>query len=377
MNWLFIGGILLFVAILLVTVAIHEAGHMAAAKKLGLDVPEYSVGFGPKLFTIRTKKTAYSLRAIPLGGFVIIHDERYPEKSYERIALSRVKPWKRQIVFLAGPAVNIVIGVVVLFAVLLSTPYNKPANYVGELYTCSNSAGCGAREAGLKEGDKIVAIDGVAVKNFEDLGKAKEGKTELKTVVVKRAGETVMLRDLKMTVDPKTKVAYMGIQATKPTYRSFADASTFVTSAFKQNFIGILHMPEKLPKVFSNIFSGDKGADDPASVVAASKTYGDLAANTQQTTEFKAQTFLYYSALFNLGIGLINLIPILPLDGGRMWIAFCDTLRIRYYRLRKKKYQPVTQRMFSYLSATSAIAVFGFMALIILSDVSAWVAGSI
>lgn len=377
MNWLFIGGILLFVAILLVTVAVHEAGHMAAAKKLGLDVPEYSVGFGPKLFTIRTKKTAYSLRAIPLGGFVIIHDERYPEKSYERIALSRVKPWKRQIVFLAGPAVNIVIGVVVLFAVLLSTPYNKPSNYVGELYNCSNAAGCGAREAGLKQGDKIVSIDGVPVKNFKQLGEAKAGKTVLDTVVVERDGRTVTVNDMKLKFDPKTKVAYMGIQATKPTYRSFADASTFVTDAFKKNFVGILHMPEKLPKVFANIFSGDKGADDPSSVVAASKTYGDLAANTQATNEVKLQTFVYYGALFNLGIGLINLIPILPLDGGRMWIALCDTIRLRYYRLRKKKYQPVTQRMFSYLSATSAIAVFGFMALIILSDVSAWASGSI
>jgi RIP metalloprotease RseP len=106
MDWLFVAGVLFFVLVLLVTVAIHEAGHMTAAKALKLDVPEYSVGFGPKLFTIRTKKTAYSLRAIPLGGFVLITDMRYPEKSYERSALSRVSPWKRQIVFFAGPAVN-------------------------------------------------------------------------------------------------------------------------------------------------------------------------------------------------------------------------------------------------------------------------------
>jgi len=377
MDWLFVAGVLFFVLVLLVTVAIHEAGHMTAAKALKLDVPEYSVGFGPKLFTIRTKKTAYSLRAIPLGGFVLISDMRYPEKSYERTALSRVSPWKRQIVFFAGPAVNLVVGTAILLALLVATPYQQQANYVGELNTCDSNTGCEAQKAGLEVGDKIVMIDGVPISNFEDIAPAKNGKEVIETLIVERAGEEVTIKNLPLTLDKETGVSYMGIQATKEAYRTVGDAWTFVAFSFTENLKALANLPEKVPAVLGNIVTGDKEADDPASVVAAGKSYGDLASSTEVPQDDKIFNFIYYSALFNIGIGLINLLPFLPLDGGRMWIALCDSLKMRWAKIRKKEYQPVSQGMFGAMTAVSAVVVFGVMALVILSDVSAIVAGSI
>lgn len=378
MDWLFVGGVLLFLVVLIATVAIHEAGHMTAAKLLKLDVPEYSVGFGPKLFTKKSKKTAYSLRAIPLGGFVLIQDRRYPEKSYERDSLSRVAPWKRQIVYFAGPAVNLVLGTVVLLAVLLATPYQEQANNVGVLYDCSTSeVGCGAATAGLMEDDKIVEIDGIAVNNYDDLSTAKADKSVLETVVVERAGKEVTINNLEMYQDPETGDYFMGIQATQDAYRSVGDAWTFVTDSFQKNLIALAHMPEKAPAVLENIATGDKGVDDPASVVAAGKSYGDLASNTEIKEEDKVFNFIYFSALFNIGIGLLNLLPFLPLDGGRMWIALCDSVKMRWSKIRKIEYEPVTQTMFSAMTAVSAIVIFGFMGLIIMSDISAIAAGNL
>lgn len=377
MNWLFVLGVVLFVLVLLVTIAVHEAGHMTAAKILKLDVPQYSIGFGPKLFTIKTKKTEYHLRAIPLGGFVLINDNRYPEKSYERDSLARVSPWKRQIVFFAGPAVNLIIGIVVLLVVLVSTPYTQNANYVGELHKCSSSAGCGAQEAGLKKGDEIVNIDGAAIKSYEGLIAAKAGKKVFKSVTVLRAGKTIELHNLKLHLDPATNAYYMGIQATKDVYRTVPEAWTFVTFSFQENLKGLLYMPEKAPEVIKNITTGQKKAGDPSSVVAAGKTYGDIASDKKINISEKIFTFAYWSALFNIGIGLINLLPFLPLDGGRMWIALCDSFRMLWAKLRKRVYEPVGQTMFSAMAAVSAIAVFGFMGLIIMSDFSAIAAGNL
>jgi membrane-associated protease RseP (regulator of RpoE activity) len=377
MDWLFVAGVVLFVVVLMVTVAIHEAGHMVAAKSLKLDVPEYSVGFGPKLFTVKSKKTAYSIRLIPLGGFVLINDQRYPEKSYERDTLSRVSPWKRQIVYAAGPAVNIAVGTAVLLAVLVATPFQEQANYVGQLNACESDTGCEAQKAGLQVGDEIVEIDGIPISKFADIAPAKEGKEMLDTLVVERAGERVTIENFPLTVDPKTGLSYMGIQATKEAYRTLGDAWTFVTYSFEQNLVALAHLPEKVPEVMSNIFTGEKDVDDPSSVVAAGKSYGDMAANVEVPEEDKIFNFIYYSALFNIGIGLINLLPLLPLDGGRMWIALCDSARMRWSKLRKIEYQPVTQRMFTALTGMSAVVVFGFMALIMASDVSAIFAGSI
>lgn len=377
MDWLFLAGIGLFLLVLMLTIAVHEAGHMGVAKLLKLDVPEYSIGFGPKLLSKKTKKTVYNLRAVPLGGFVQIQDQRYPEKSYERDALSRVSPWKRQLVFSAGPLVNIVLGVILLLGVLMLTPYNQPSNHVAMLHTCESSVGCAAAEAGLLEGDEIVNIDGIPVSSFEDLTVAKEGKATLDTLTVLRGNEEITFNNMALHEDPENGAYYIGIQATEEAYRSLSDAWTFVTFSFEQNLIALLHLPEKVPVVVENVFTGDKAADDPASVVAAGKSYGDMAASTEIKESDKVFTFIYWSALFNIGIGLINLLPMLPLDGGRMWIAFCDSVRMRWAKIRKKDYEPVTQRMFLTMTAVSAVAVFGVMLLVIASDISAWVAGSI
>lgn len=377
MDWLFVLGVLSFVVVILFTIAIHEAGHMVAAKALKLDVPEYSIGFGKKLFTRKGKKTEYNLRAIPLGGFVLIKDESYPEGSYERDSLSRVSPWKRQIVFFAGPLVNIVFGAALIVGLLLATPYASPSNQVALVHDCSSIAGCTGEEIGLQVGDFIIEIDGVKVDSYVSLGVAKDKKSHIETMTVLREGKEIVIEDFDLHYNADVDAYFLGIQASSETYRSIADAWTFVTFSVEQNFRAILGLPEKLPAIVSNVFTGEKEEGDPASVVAAGKSYGDMAASQEITLDDKVFTFIYWSAVFNIGIGFINLIPLLPLDGGRMMIALSDSFRLAKARLTKKDYAPLGQKAFTALSVASALVVFSVFILIIASDVSAIAAGNI
>lgn len=367
-DWiLWLGGVLLFLVLLSASVAVHEAGHMVAAKKLGLKVPEYSIGFGPKIFKWKRKETDYSIRAIPLGGFVMIQDLRYPEKTYERNSLSRVKPWKRQIIFAAGPLVNIVIGVTLLMVTLLSFPYQRGTTIVEQTPVCSTAVtACGSSEAGIRAGDKILTIDGEKVETLDDIASAKAGKDSI-TVTLDRAGQTLTIPNV--TLEPKTSL--MGIiVTTEDAWRTPAEAWTFVEDSVKQNLIAIAHLPEKVGPILESIVVGDRPDDTPSSVVSIGKTYGDVAVDKENTDLVKFQTYLLYTALFNIGLGVLNLTPIIPLDGGRMLIAFMDSVRIRWAKLTRKKYTPIRETVYFAMASVSTIAVFGFMGALILSDFS-------
>lgn len=367
-DWIiWLGGVVLFLILLSITIALHEAGHMAVAKKLGLDVPEYSIGFGPKLFTRHRNGTNYNIRALPLGGFVLIQDLRFPEKSYERGTLSRVRPWKRQLVFAAGPAVNIVLGTVLLLATLLSFPYDKGSNVIEKVQSCSASVtACGSLNAGLLPGDTVVSIDNKKVTDLTSLSAAKASKSTI-DVVVLRDGKKVSIDNLQLT--PKTSLMGVVVETTKA-WRSPAEAWTFVEQTAYQNLLGIANLPEKVGPIFKSIVVGNRPADAPASVVSMGKTYGDMAVDKKETVLDKVQMYLVYTALFNFGLGVINLLPIMPLDGGRMFIAFMDSCRIRWAKLMKKKYTPTRETVYIAMASVSVIAVFGFMGALILSDFS-------
>lgn len=367
-DWiLFVGGVLLFVLLLSITVALHEAGHMYVGKKVGLDVPEYSVGFGPKLISWGKKDTRYSIRAIPLGGFVLIEDRRHPEKSFERGTLSRVAPWKRQLVFAAGPAVNIVLGTVLLMVTLLAFPYDKGSNVVDEVQSCSTShTACGSLEAGIQSGDTVLAINGVETPDLDAIAAAKKGLTSI-DVLVLRDGKEILIENV--ALEPKTSL--MGIVVeTHDAWRTPAEAFGLVGDTIYHNLVGIVKIPEKVAPVVESIFIGDRPDDSPASVVSMGKTYGDVAVMPEITAIDKLQTYMLYTALFNLGLGIINLLPFLPLDGGRMVVAAMDSIRMRWARLVKKEYIPTRETVYFAMASVSVVAVFGFMGLLILSDFS-------
>lgn len=373
-EWLlWIVGVVLFIVILAISVGLHEAGHMVTAKMFKLRVPNFFVGFGPKIFSFKKKETEYGVRAIPLGGFVTIEDERYEEKSYERLTLSRVSPWKRQIIYAAGPAVNIFLGTVILLTTLTVTPYNDPSTTVAQINLCDpavETISCGAADAGILPGDTIKSIDNTPINTFSEMSPVMIGKESV-DIIVSRNGEDVALENVSLLQDT------MGITVTTvPTYRTINDSTAYLGSLFEANIQAIAALPSKVPNIVESVFTGERDATSPGSIVSVGKTYGDVAAAPDPLDD-KIVQFAMYTGLFNLGLGIINLVPIMPLDGGRMFVALMDSIRKVWAKIMKKVYEPTGENVLTALTGVSVIFVFGFMALIIVSDFRVIFAGNL
>lgn len=380
-EWLLWGiGIAIFLFTLCVSVALHEGGHAIAANKLGVRVKDFFVGFGPKVWGRTTKRGMnYGFRGIPLGGFVRLVDERFEAKSYEALSLSRIHPWRRIVIFVAGPLVNIVLGFLLIFGGVMAVPYDKPSNVVNVVLPCDESLGwfeeetCGAFEAGLKQGDEILTADGTNVKWSEDLAPVLAGKDSV-TLKIKRGEET-------LEQEVPLVGSSMGVLLdTEKTHRNFAEAGAFVKGIFDNTIATIMDIPETAPSVVTSIATGERDEKAPGSVVVAGKSYGEMTvvADEMQVSMFdRIIDYLLIGGLLNLSIGLINLVPILPLDGGRILVALIDWAKMGVSKVSKKEYKPIGKKVFVTASITSSVVVIGFMVILMVSDFSLIIRGVI
>lgn len=359
-------GLIVFLVVLAISIGLHEGGHMVVAKAFKLSVPRFFIGFGPTVWSKRVKDTEYGVKALPLGGFVLIEDETQEVDSLERNLLSHVSPWKRTLVFLAGPAVNIVLGIAILAVVLMTVPLQIPTTQVETANDCSVAAEtdvpCGAFEAGIMAGDTVTKIDGNPLFGNQDFAPLLDGK-EVAEVTVDRNGTektfTVNLTEGKMGINLEVE----------DVYRDLGQAFGTIGDVFVLNVESLIRLPSHLPGVVQTIFGAERDPEAPGSLIVAGKTYGDVSANTEMPTLDKVQTLALYSGLLNLGLGLINLLPILPLDGGRISIAFMDSIKMGWAKLARRKYNPVSIATVKVMSVIAVTVVFSYMALLMLSDI--------
>lgn len=376
--FLWIVGILLFLLMLALSIGLHEAGHMVVAKKVGLSVPRFFVGFGPTLWSRKTSRTEYGLKAFPLGGFVMIEDDKVEdEKNPERQLLSYVSPWKRIAVFIAGPVINLIIGMVVLVSILLAYPVYQVSTTIEKVDACAANAdgavSCGARDRGVQAGDTVVSVNGVQTHTSEDILNNIKGHRTV-DMVVDRGGRNVTLTGIPVSDNR------IGIHLTiDEKHSTVPEAFGTIGRVMNANLVALSQMPSRVPGLVTNVFAGTKDKDVPSSVVAVGKEYGDVSSSRTDSTSDKAQTLLLYSGLLNVGLGLINLLPIMPLDGGRIFIALIDAIRMGFSRLtrRRWKYTPTSVAMINSMTVVAASVVFSFMSLVILSDISLIIRGQI
>ena len=360
-------GVVLFIAILMISVGLHEAGHMVAAKKLGVRVPEFFIGFGTKLWSFKRKGTEYGVRLIPAGGYVRLVDDSIEEGKPERELLSHVSPWKRQIIFAAGPAVNLVLGFVILFGVILGYPYEQPNTSINTTNSCSSEeVVCGASSVGIESGDQVVSIDGSAVNNFEDIAPLLKDK-DTAAIDVVRDGETVSFDSVPI-VDNRFGV---NLQL-EEIYRTPGEAVGLTVDLVGQSLRAVLEIPSKVPGLAATVFQGaERDPESPGSVVGAGKTYGDVASTEQLDTESKVRTFLLIAGGLNMSLGFLNLLPIGPLDGSKMLFAFFDTVRKAFSKIRNKAYTPTPYSVIKWVTVIPTFALLAVMALLIAADIVA------
>lgn len=233
-------GLLAFLVVIMISIGLHEAGHMAVAKLFKLKVPQFFVGFGKTLWSTKSSKTEYGIKAIPLGGFVRIEDPDTPEdQKLERALLSNVAPWKRQLIYAAGPVVNILLGSILLIVMMLSFPTYISGNTVENVTEQSP-----AMAAGLQSGDEIIAIDGTPTENREDIvyTLAQQPNSPTAVTVVREDTEHVL------TVEPVDGALGVTLNAVEH-QRGLGESVATMGDFYIMNMMAMSELPAKVPVV--------------------------------------------------------------------------------------------------------------------------------
>jgi membrane-associated protease RseP (regulator of RpoE activity) len=367
------GDLLLFIAILIAIVMLHELGHFATAKWAGMKVTEYFVGFGPRLWSVRKGETEYGVKAIPAGGYVRITGftalEEVPEEDEPRAY--RQQPFhKRIIVASAGSAMHVLIALVL--AVILVVSFGKLTNN----YTITSlehwpGGQTPAALAGLRPGDTIVSVDGKSFANQNsmiDVIKHSTGK-QLE-LGVQRDGRLIHLKatpesgnGIKVGGQALGSGGHLGIgihQATASVglLAAIGDSFDTVWQATDETFVGIGHTfsATGLSSVYHQVTNpkdAQQAANNPVSADRPSSIIGITNLGAQSVQAGMASVLLLLIAV-NLAFALLNMFPMIPLDGGHVAIAAYEWIRTRkgqpYYRADITKLFPVAAVFIGFLA---------------------------
>ncbi len=291
-------AILIFGAIIF----LHELGHFVAARIFGVTVKEFSIGMGPQLVSFTSKKTkiVYSLRMLPFGGFVSMDGE--DEESEDENAFSKKSPWKRFIIVAAGGFMNLLTGFVI--AVILVSNMQLGTNVIAKFQEADGFVS--SSESGLREGDEIISVNGKRVYiPQETVYTIMHDGYKTVEVVVKRDGELIPL-----TVDFPTEaiggmlygVCDFKFTATEKT-PALVLSQSFHYGKFTVRMIWETLGDLVIGRVSASEVSGPIGITSEISNIAASGDYLNL---------------LYIAMLISINVGIVNLLPLPALDGGRL-----------------------------------------------------------
>lgn len=290
-----------------IIIALHEFGHFITAKMFKITVNEFSIGMGPALFKKKKNNTLYALRLFPVGGYVALEGE--DEVSEDPHAFGNQKAWKRFIVIAAGATLNIILGLV-LIGIMLGISSSVPTTVVSDvaenMYT---------EENGIAVGDKIISIDGTRVYSARDLYyclyRNNDGKYD---IVLKRNGEKLTFEQLDVVYDVENAVCSFIVGDKKATVLNiFPGAVTETLSMSKMIYLSLIDM-----------LRGNFGMEDISGPVGTIAIVADTTSSALNSSDYS--TILFILAFITVNIGLVNLLPLPALDGGRLFFLFIEMI---------------------------------------------------
>ncbi len=333
-------GIIAFVLALLISVMFHELGHFLTARKFGMWVSEFFVGFGRRIWSITRGETEYGIKAIPAGGYCRIEGmtptDEMPQGELDRAFIS-APSWKKLIVLGAGSTAHFILGFLLIFSIFFGVGYTTITPVIAEVKEDSVAA-----SAGFLPGDEIISINGDAVTQWsKDASKIGESKGAVMHFVVKRGSEDIPI-DVSPAYNTEAKRYMLGVITALGTERdgftkSLSESSKATWVLTKESAKSLVALPSKVPQLFRETFMHEKR--DPnglVGVVGAARVSGQAVGSDKLNNNERLATFILLVASLNIFVGLFNLLPILPLDGGHMAVAIADEVRALYARLRKK-----------------------------------------
>ncbi len=353
-------------------VMLHEAAHFVAAKWSGMKATEFFFGFGPRLWSIRKGETEYGIKAIPLGGYVKIigmsNLERNIAPEDEPRTYRQGSYPKRMLVALAGVATHFVMAFVLLVVLLsaVGVPnYDKPSLTVGNLSRLDTGPSP-AVDAGFKVGDRIVSVDGRTVDSWEQVPPIiRVSPNRPLSFVVLRDGAPVNLTATPIALEGEAGATrgFIGVgpRPAIETLNPIAASSRAVTDIWHLSTgsikaLGSFFAPGSLRDYAGQLTNANNkdaavagGGDERfVSVVGVARIAG-------QAAESGIFNVIYLLVLLNIFIGVFNLVPLLPLDGGHVAIGTYERLRSRLKA--GKRYQADVGKMIPVAAAVIVILV--------------------
>lgn len=395
-------GILIMVVAIAISIALHEIGHLVPAKLFNVRVTQYMIGFGKTLWSTKKGETEYGIKAVPLGGYVSMIGMLPPNKPGQKPSKSRrryfqtlaqqaredaaaeltehdqgrtfisLPVWKRIIIMLGGPFMNLVIALVITAILVTSFGVATPTTKVSDVFECMTEttdaaameAECGSEdepspawEAGLRPGDTVTQFNNQRVSDWDELsGAIRERANAATDITYVRDGDTI-----ESTITP--------VLTERPELDRFNQPVTDVAGQVETESVGFIGMSSQIENVeqpvtasfgvlgdqISGTFSvlsvlpvklwdtaqvlvtdGERDPTGPVSVVGVGRIAGEAAAQQDIPVADRGAMLLSLIAGLNVALMVFNLIPLLPLDGGHVLGGIWESIRRGWAKLRGK-----------------------------------------
>ncbi len=383
-------GILAFIIAMLLSIMIHEWGHYITARKFGMKVTEFFLGFGPRIWSIKKGETEFGIKAIPAGGYCRITGmtpvEPIEQGDSDRAFYKSSVP-RRLIVLGAGSFLHFLIAFFILILFFAAVGVPQQSTRLAEVLPClkslsASSATCTsadpaspAAKAGLQAGDQILAVNGKAIESWIKVGDVirESANTPLSFTILRDGQESELTVTPAPLASAGKSVGVIGVISDRELLRysvpsAFAQSGREVGNLITGSARALAALPSKIPALFSSAFAGEeRDPEGLVGVVGVARVSGEAASSENGSLAEKIGFFLLIIASLNVFVGIFNLIPLLPLDGGHMAVALFDGYR--HTRAKRKglpipppfdvtKLMPITLVVIALLASLSLLLLF-------------------